>query len=79
MLPLEHMRMGAQVLAAIFGGPGIFYLWRSFGGAADCQGDALNAVLYLIAATALVLVAGQPEKAKAPARRRALFSRKRRP
>jgi hypothetical protein len=75
MLPLEQMRMGAQVLAAIFGGPGIFYLWRSFGS----SGDALNAALYLAIATTLILVAGAPSRTLTPARRRLPFSRKRRP
>lgn len=77
MLPHEQMRIGAQLLAAVFGGPGIFYVWRSFGN----PGDAATAVLYLALATVLALYAGAPAKGPslgALARCRALLARKRR-
>jgi len=77
MLPHEQMRVGAQILAAIFGGPGIFYVWRSF----EHPGDAVTAVLYLAFATALALYAGAPiriDGRAALARCRTLLARKRR-
>jgi hypothetical protein len=49
-LPLE-MRVGSQLVAAILGGPGVFYLWRSF----DAPEDALRAVIFLGAAAAISL------------------------
>ena len=47
-LPLE-MRVGSQILAAVLGGPGVFYLWRSF----YAPEDALRAVIFLGAAGAI--------------------------
>ena len=47
-LPLE-MRVGSQILAAVLGGPGVFYLWRSF----YAPEDALRAVIFLGAAAAI--------------------------
>jgi hypothetical protein len=63
MLPREQMRFGTQILAAMFGGPGVFYLWKSF---YDPQ-DALTALLYLGVATALSLAIRAP-KERQPAR-----------
>jgi hypothetical protein len=78
MLPHEQMRIGAQILAAIFGGPGIFYVWRSF----ENSGDALTALFYLTMATVLALYAGAPiqiDGRRALVRCRALLSKRRRP
>jgi len=68
MLAHEHMRWGARVLAAMFGGPGIFYLWLSF----HYPENALTAAIYLALATVLSIYAGEPsaERAKARPRRR---------
>jgi hypothetical protein len=63
MLAHEQMRWGARVLAAIFGGPGIFYLWLSF----SHPENALTAAIYLVLATVLSIYAGEP--AQRPARR----------
>ncbi len=70
----ELMRMGARVLAATFGGPGIFFLWLSFG---DIPGTALNAGLYLAAALVLTYVADASGRAKASARRPFSWKRRR--
>jgi hypothetical protein len=67
MLAHEQMKWGARCLAAIFGGPGIFYLWLSF----NQPENALTAVIYLALATALSIYAGEPSAE--PARRRAGF------
>ncbi|HUH84083.1 MAG TPA: hypothetical protein VLX85_05710 [Stellaceae bacterium] len=58
MMSREHMRAGAQFLAAIFGGPGLFYLWLSF----YRPEEALTAILYLSIATAITLTMGEPER-----------------
>lgn len=81
MLAQEQMRFGAQVMAAIFGGPGIFYLWLSF----HQPIDALTALIYLAIAAALALYAeGKTEHRAARAvavatRCRAILRGKRRP
>ncbi len=67
MLAHEQMKWGARVLAAMFGGPGIFYLWLSF----NHPENALTAVIYLALATALSIYAGEPSLR--PARRKASF------
>lgn len=74
MPPQEFMRMGARVLAATFGGPGIFYLWLGFH---EIPGTALNAGFYLAAALVLTYVADTPGRAKAPARRPFSWKRRR--
>ena len=51
MLANEHMRWGAQTMAAIFGGPGIFYIIESFARPAD----AITGIIYLLIATGLAL------------------------
>jgi hypothetical protein len=51
MLNNEQMRIGAQCMAAIFGGPGVFYAIESFHSAEN----ALTGVIYLAIATALAL------------------------
>ena len=58
MMSREHMRAGAQFLAAIFGGPGLFYLWLSF----YRPEEAMTAILYLSIATAITLTLGEPER-----------------
>ena len=42
MLAHEQMRWGSQIMAAMFGGPGIFYILESFSDA----GNALNGIVY---------------------------------
>lgn len=76
MLPQEQMRMGAQILAAIFGGPGVFYVWRSF----DNPDDGLRAAFHLVVASLLALYSGAPIRMDLGtlARCRALLARKRR-
>lgn len=56
----DQMRRGAQIMAAIFGGPGIFYVWASFYN----PSDALTAILYLGTATTLALLS--EDKSGAP-------------
>jgi len=74
MLAHEQMRWGARAMAAIFGGPGIFYLWLSF----SHPENALTAIIYLALATALSIFAG--EESRRPARRKILMrTPKRRP
>lgn len=80
MLAHEHMRFGARIMAAIFGGPGIFYFWLSFSEPAN----AVTALIYLGIATALALYAegkAEPRAARigALARCKAILSGKRRP
>ena len=79
MLAQEQMRFGAQVMAAIFGGPGIFYVWQSF----HTPIDAVTALIYLAIATALALYAeGKTEHRAAQAvaaRCKAILRGKRRP
>jgi hypothetical protein len=48
----EPMRLGSHVLAAILGGPGIFYLWESF----YVPPLALKAFLFLAAALTINLL-----------------------
>lgn len=67
MLANEQMRYGAQAMAAIFGGPGIFYIWLSF----YKPGQAVTGLIYLAIATALALYADRKGKSR-PAGRRAL-------
>jgi hypothetical protein len=67
MLAHEQMKWGARALAAILGGPGIFYLWLSF----NHPENAITAVIYLALATALSIYAGEPSAR--PARRKANF------
>ena len=62
----EQMRYGARILAAIFGGPGIFYLYLSF----QRPDMAFTAVIYLLIAVALSFYAG--EGAEQPGAVRAL-------
>jgi len=74
MLAHEQMRWGARILAAMFGGPGIFYLWLSF----NHPENSLTAVIYLALATVLSIYAGEPSLR--PARRKAVIPpTKRRP
>ena len=53
MLAQDQMRFGAQIMAVVFGGPGIFYVWQSF----HQPIDGLTALIYLAIATALALYA----------------------
>lgn len=62
MLATEQMRYGARILAAIFGGPGVFYVWLSFFRA----NYAVTALIYLVVATALALSAEEPSSSKGP-------------
>lgn len=48
----REMHLGSQAIAAILGGPGIFYLWHSF----YVPEDAMRAVLFLGAATVINLM-----------------------
>lgn len=83
MFANEHMRLGAQTMAAIFGGPGIFYIWLSFQN--PNPGDAVTGIIYLAIATALALAAdkgavGEPRPARSRlGRARALLRLRRRP
>jgi hypothetical protein len=58
MLASEQMRYSAQIMAAIFGGPGIFYVIESF----DMPDYALTGILYLVVATALAKFAEDRSK-----------------
>jgi len=58
MLANEQMRWGARCMAAVFGGPGLFYAWLSF---SDPR-QAITAIIYLVIATSLALSAGEPEQ-----------------
>ena len=63
MLASEQMRFSAQIMAAIFGGPGIFYVVESFG----TPNYALTGIIYLVIATALVKFAeDKSERAAEP-------------
>jgi hypothetical protein len=53
MLANDQMRIAAQCLAAIFGGPGIFYIWLSY----YRPGQAVTGFIYLAIATVLALYA----------------------
>jgi multisubunit Na+/H+ antiporter MnhB subunit len=53
MLANEQIRIGARALAAIFGGPGIFYLWLGL----SRPDAAMTGAIYLVIALALSLVA----------------------
>ena len=64
MLAHEQMRFGARIMAAIFGGPGIFYVWESF----YQPIDAVRALIYLAIATALALYADGTAEQRAAAR-----------
>ena len=80
MLAHQQMRFGARIMAAIFGGPGIFYLWLSF----ERPIDGLTALIYLGIATTLALYAedkSEPRLAPrgAVARCKAILLGKRRP
>jgi hypothetical protein len=80
MLAHEQMRFGAQIMAAIFGGPGVFYVVLSF----QRPRDALTGLIYLVIATTLALYAGgKPEprtvRRGAVARCKAILLGKRRP
>jgi hypothetical protein len=55
MFANEQMRMGALTMAAVFGGPGVFYAIESF---ADAR-NGVTAIVYLVIATALALAADQ--------------------
>jgi hypothetical protein len=48
----QAMRLGSEALAAILGGPGIFYLWLSF----SMPSLSLKAFLFLAAATTINLM-----------------------
>jgi hypothetical protein len=63
MLAHEQMRWGAQIMAAMFGGPGIFYILESF----NDPGNALTGLIYLGMATALMVMALGPAEAGAGA------------
>ena len=62
MLATEQMRYGALILAAIFGGPGIFYDYISF----FHPRYAVTALLYLVVATVLALCAEDRSAPKGP-------------
>ena len=72
MFASEQMRYGATVLAAIFGGPGVFYAVESFGHSSY----ALTGVFYLGIALALTFTGQAKDVARA---RRPLPGRKRQP
>jgi hypothetical protein len=61
MLAGEQMRWSARCMAAMFGGPGVFYAWLSF----FEPREAITAIIYLVIATALILsveeAAGRPD------------------
>jgi hypothetical protein len=61
MLASEQMRFSAQIMAALFGGPGIFYVIESF----DTPNYALTSILYLVVATALAKFAEDRSKSAA--------------
>jgi hypothetical protein len=67
MLGNDQMRIAAQCMAAIFGGPGIFYIYLSF----YRPDHAVTGLIYLAIATALAWVADAKPEAR-PARRGAL-------
>jgi hypothetical protein len=67
MLNNDQMRIGAQCMAAIFGGPGIFYVAESF----QHPDFAVTGLIYLVLATALALVS-QPKTEPRAARSGAL-------
>jgi hypothetical protein len=67
MLAKDHLRYGALTMAAIFGGPGVFYVYESF----INPRDALTAIIYLVIATALALSV-EEKAAPKPGRRSAL-------
>lgn len=48
----EHMHLGSRALAAVLGGPGVFYVVHSF----QVPTDALKGVIFLGAATAINLL-----------------------
>jgi len=64
MFAADQMRFGAIVMAAIFGGPGVFYSVESF---VD-PSFALNGIIYLGVGLALLYAAQGKEPA--PARRK---------
>ena len=79
MLAQEHMRFAAQTMAAIFGGPGIFYVYLSF----YKPYEAITGLIYLAIATALALYADRagetlPLARGTLARAKAVFRGKRR-
>jgi hypothetical protein len=53
MLAPNQMRFAAQAMAAIFGGPGLFYIYLSF----YSPWEAVTGIFYLAIATALALYA----------------------
>jgi len=57
MLANEQMRIAAQCMAAIFGGPGVFYIWLSF----YRPGQAVTGFIYLAIATVLALYADRKD------------------
>jgi hypothetical protein len=60
MLNNEQMRIGAQCMAAIFGGPGVFYVIESFHSAEN----AVTGFIYLAIATALAVVSAPKAEAR---------------
>jgi hypothetical protein len=75
MLGQEQMRFAAQTMAAIFGGPGIFYVYLSF----YKPYEAITGLIYLSIATALALYADRTgETRPLLARAKAVFRGKRR-
>ncbi len=64
MLAQEQMRFAAQTMAAIFGGPGIFYVYLSF----YKPHEAITGFIYLAIATALALYAERSGEARPLAR-----------
>ncbi len=70
MSAMDQMRFGATVMAAIFGGPGVFYCVESF----VMPSLALTGILYLAAALLLICAAhwgeATPARRKLPPRKR---------
>lgn len=62
MFASDQMRYGAIVMAAIFGGPGVFYCIESFAHPTF----ALHGLLYLGIAIALLATAQRQDAAPAP-------------
>lgn len=70
MSAMDQMRYGAIVMAAVFGGPGVFYSLESFA----YPSFALTGLIYLVIAIALICAAqgkeATPARRKLPPRKR---------